>query len=76
MGRFIDWLLHRHKPVLTGIYHSGTIFPHVIHPPVLVCARAQKRLQDSDRVEFVAVEAPDGVPEARRVKVYRRPERR
>jgi hypothetical protein len=76
MSRFIDWLLYRNRPVMTGIYTHGTIFPHQIHVPVLVSARVQRRLENTDRVSFVAVEAADGVPEARRVKVYRRPQKR
>jgi hypothetical protein len=76
MSRFIDWLLYRNRPVLTGIYDHGVIFPHTIHPPVMVGARIARRLQNTDRVEFITVAAPDGVPEARRVKVYRRPQKR
>jgi hypothetical protein len=62
MSRFIDWLLHRHKPVLTGVYPSGTIFPHTIHPPVMVGARIARRLENTDRVQFVAIERADGRP--------------
>jgi hypothetical protein len=76
MSKLIDWLLYRNRPVLTGIYDHGVIFPHTIHPPVMVGARVQRRLENTDRVMFVAVQAADGVPEARRVRVYRRPEKR
>jgi hypothetical protein len=39
MGRFIDWLLYRNYPVMTGIYDRGQIYPHAIHPPVVVGAK-------------------------------------
>jgi hypothetical protein len=73
MGAFFDWLLYRNRPTMTGIYHSNYIYPHQIHPPVLVGAKVAQRLQSADRVEFVAVDKPDRPSEARRVKIYRRP---
>jgi hypothetical protein len=76
ISKFIDWLFYRNRRTMTGVYQSGVIFPHQIHPPVMVAARVQRRLENTDRVSFVAVEARDGVPEARRVRVYRRPQRR
>jgi hypothetical protein len=42
VSRFIDWLLHRHKPVLTGVYQGhGVITPHTIHVPLIVGAKVQ-----------------------------------
>jgi hypothetical protein len=74
MSRFVDWLLHRHKPVLTGVYQGhGVITPHSIHVPLIVGAKVQRRLQVADRVQFVAVEQGSGPPAAKRVRVYRRP---
>jgi hypothetical protein len=65
MGRIVDWLLYRNRPTMTGIYDLGRIFPHQIHPPVVVCARIASRLQSADRVEFVAVDRADRPSEAR-----------
>jgi hypothetical protein len=73
MGAFLDWLLYRNRSTMTGIYHSGYIYPHQIHPPVLVGARIAQRLQSTDRVQFVAVEQSTGPSIAHRVRVYRRP---
>jgi hypothetical protein len=73
VSRFVDWLLYRNRPVLTGVYDRGRIFPHQIHPPVVVGARIARRLQSADRVEFVAVAQEFGPPVAKRVRVYRRP---
>ena len=58
---------------MTGIYDHGRIFPHTIHPPLVVGAKVARRLQSADRVEFVAVEQDFGPPVAKRVRVYRRP---
>jgi hypothetical protein len=75
VSRFVDWLLYRNRPVLTGIYDHGRIFPHTIYPPVIVGARIASRLQSADRVTFVAIQRADGSAEAKRVRVYRRPHR-
>jgi hypothetical protein len=66
---FIDWLLYRNRRTMTGIYDHGRIYPHLIHPPVVVGARVARRLQPADRVEF---EVSPRTGEARRVRVYRK----
>jgi hypothetical protein len=59
---------------MTGVYQgSGVITPHTIHVPLVVGAKIQRRLQPADRVTFVAVDRNGQYPEARRVRVYRRP---
>jgi hypothetical protein len=74
MSRFLDWLLYRHRPVMTGIYQGrGVITPHTVHVPLIVGAKVARRLQAADRVEFVAVDQDLGPPIAKRVRVYRRP---
>jgi hypothetical protein len=73
MSRFMDWLLYRNRKTMTGIYAHGRVFPHQVHPSLLVGAKVARRLQSADRVEFVAVEQDFGPPVARRVRVYRRP---
>ena len=76
ISRFLDWLRFRRAPTMTGVYQGhGVITPHTVHVPLVVGAKVARRLQPADRVRFVATERADGVAEARRVEIYRRPQR-
>ena len=76
ISRLFDWLRFHRAPTMTGIYFAGRVHPHLLHPTLVVGARVQRRLENTDRVTFVASVRADGTPEAKLVKVYRRPERR
>jgi hypothetical protein len=61
------------RTVLRGWYQGrGHIQPFDLHPILMVGARAAKRLNFGDQVEFTVSERTG---HARRVRVYRRPER-
>jgi len=76
ISRFWDWLRFRRRPTMSGVYVGHRmIHPHTIHVPLVVGAKVARRLQPADRVRFVATERADGVAEARRVEIYRRPQR-